>query len=137
MVAGARGFVRQLPVVEALGIVGRHRTREHELHVGNSSRTIRYASMTPIGSFHGSNRLTCTMSGSVDVDAVLLDDLVARTASARSRFFTDSGSMHGGAIHDVVHVERRGNELRHRPHRRVVLLDERPEELEHLSGWRR
>ena len=40
VVAGAR-FVGQLPVVEALGIVGRHRAREHELHVGNSSRTIR------------------------------------------------------------------------------------------------
>ena len=34
-VAGAR-VVGELPVVEALGVVGRHRAREHELHVGNS-----------------------------------------------------------------------------------------------------
>ena len=32
--------------------------------------------MTPTGSFHGSNRLTCTMSGSFGSHAVLPDDLV-------------------------------------------------------------
>ena len=36
-------------------------------------------------------------------------------------------------MHDPVHLEARGNELGHGPDRRVVTLDEGPEELPHLG----
>ena len=98
---------------------------------GTRSRTIRNASITPTGSFHGSNRLTwhtigrCTSTPYWRVSSW-------QNGIASSRFFTDSGSMHGGACTTRSIVERRGHELGHRPHRRVVQLDERAEELPHL-----
>ena len=86
-----------LPHLEALGVVGRHRAREHELGVGDLLA-------------HGLERLDDTdrvlprvvaahlaHDRTLRVDAVLLADLVHERIGS-SRFFTDSGSMHGGAV---------------------------------------
>ena len=53
--------------------------------------------MTPTGSFHGSYRLTWqTIGRLVSIPYCLQISLT--NGSGRSRFFTDSGSMHGGAV---------------------------------------
>ena len=52
--------------------------------------------MTPTGSFHGSKRLTwhtIGRCGSMPYWRVIS----SQNGVARSRFFTESGSMHGGA----------------------------------------
>ena len=98
---------------------------------GTRSRTMRNASITPTGSFHGSKRLTWHTIGRFTSTPYCLVSSW-QNGIASSRFFTDSGSMHGGARHDVRHVERGGHELGHGPHRRVVQLHERAEELPHL-----
>ena len=63
---------------------------------GTRSRTMRYASITPTGSFHGSNRLTWQTIGRLTSTPYCLVSSW-QNGMARSRFFTDSGSMHGGA----------------------------------------
>ena len=63
---------------------------------GTCSRTMRYASMTPSGSFHGSYRLTWQSIGRSGSMPYCLQ-ISRMNGSGRSRFFTDSGSMHGGA----------------------------------------
>jgi hypothetical protein len=71
----------------------------------------------------------------VDVDAVLLGELLAerhRQIEVLHRQRVDARWRR----HDVRHVERAGHELRHGPHRRVVQLDERAEELPHLRVGR-
>ena len=60
------------------------------------SRTRRKASITPIGSFHGSNRLTWHTTGRCG-SMPYWRVISVQNGIARSRFFTDSGSMHGGA----------------------------------------
>ena len=92
--------------------------------------------MTPIGSFHGSKRLTWHTIGRFGSMPYCFA-ISRQNGVARSRFFTDSGSMHGGACTMRSIVQRRGHELGHRPHRRVVLLDEGAEELPHLGVRRR
>ena len=95
-VAGARR-VGQLPVVEALGVVGGHRAREHELRVrellADDAERLDHA-----------DRVLPRVE-----PADLHDERIAaartpycRTISSTngrgiSRFFTESGSMHGGA----------------------------------------
>ena len=67
----------------------------------------------------------------VDVDAVLARELLAerqRELEVLHRERVDA-RWRGD---DAVHLERRGHELGHRPHRRVVQLDEGSEELPHL-----
>ena len=67
------GLVVELP---ALRVVVRHRADERELDVRDAPPSrARYASITPSGSFHGSNRETCVSSGRVDVDPELVDDV--------------------------------------------------------------
>ena len=60
------------------------------------SRTIWNASITPTGSFHGSYRLTWQMIGRC-MSMPYWRHISSANGIGRSRFFTDSGSMHGGA----------------------------------------
>ena len=53
--------------------------------------------MTPTGSFHGSYRLTWHTIGRV-VSMPYCLQISCTNGSGSSRFFTDSGSMHGGAV---------------------------------------
>ncbi len=63
---------------------------------GPCSRTIRNASITPTGSFQGSKRLTWhTIGRPTSTPYWRVSSL--QNGGASSRFFTDSGSMHGGA----------------------------------------
>ena len=84
------------PHLEAFRVVGRHRTREDQLHVGDLLADKRYASMTPSGSFQGSYRLTWHSIGRSGSMPYCLT-ISRMNGAGRSRFFTDSGSMHGGA----------------------------------------
>ena len=52
--------------------------------------------MTPIGSFHGSYRLTWHTIGRL-ASMPYCFAISMQNGSGRSRFFTDSGSMQGGA----------------------------------------
>ena len=63
---------------------------------GTRSRTIRNASITPTGSFHGSNRLTWHTIGRC-TSTPYWRASSWQNGIASSRFLTDSGSMHGGA----------------------------------------
>ncbi len=63
---------------------------------GICSRTARYASITPTGSFHGSNRLIWQTRGRFG-SMPYWRQISTTNGSGRSRFFTLSGSMHGGA----------------------------------------
>ena len=64
---------------------------------GTASRTVWNASITPTGSFHGSYRLTWhTIGRFVSIPYCL--QISCTNGSGSSRFFTESGSMHGGAV---------------------------------------
>ena len=127
----ARAVFGLVPHAEPFGVVGGHRSREHEL------RVLHLLAHDPERVDHADRVLPRVEAAHlahdrpVDVDAVLAHQLVAerqREVEVLHRERIDARRR----VHDAVHVERRGHELGHRPHRRVVDLDERPEELPHL-----
>ena len=77
--------------------------------------------MTPIGSFHGSNRLTCTMSGSCG-RTPYCRMISSTNGRGSSRFFTESGSMHGGAntMRSMRHASRARTAASSTPTRRTA-----------------
>src|SRR4051812_30960600 len=64
---------------------------------GNSSWTIRYASMTPRGSFHGSKRDTWVISGR-STSMPNWSQTKAASSGESAMFFGDSGSIAGGQM---------------------------------------
>ena len=64
---------------------------------GCSSFTSRYASITPSGSFHGSNRETCVSSGRV-TSIPNWSTMYAASSGDNAMFFGASGSIAGGQM---------------------------------------
>src|SRR5215208_6016035 len=64
---------------------------------GMSSVTFRYASITPIGSFHGSNRDTWQSSG-LSTSMPNWSHTNAASSGDSAMFFGDSGSIAGGQM---------------------------------------
>ena len=126
----ARASFGELPVVEPLGVVGGHRTREHELGVGHvlahqAERLDHADRVLPRVEAAHLHEQRIVGAHAVAL-AELLDERIGEV-EVLHRERVDARRR----VHDAVHRERRGHELRHRPHRRVVLLDVRAVEVPH------
>ena len=92
------GCVLDLAVdVPALGVVEGHRADNASWRSGISSRTSRYAAMTPSGSFQGSKRDTWVMRGRVVSTPIHSSTRAVRTGPS-SKFLGLWGSIAGGMI---------------------------------------